>query len=72
MRRYSGYNLTQPVRPEPASDVGGAIVGEKQLKSRRRGKKVALAGPVNPEVKELARRWYGSDSVFWDPSLHSG
>jgi len=60
----SKYSVSKLVYHEPTSDVGSAVIREKELKGWRRNKKVALAESVNPEWKDLALRWYGSDPSF--------
>jgi len=57
----SKYNVTKLVYHDSTSDVGSAIAREKELKGWRRSKKVALVESMNPEWKDLALRWYGSD-----------
>jgi putative endonuclease len=38
-------------------DIRAAIAREKQLKGRRREKKLNLIGTINPEFKDLAQTW---------------
>src|SRR5687768_3041814 len=64
------YRLTQMVYLEEAGDPHAAISREKQLKSWVRRRKVALIEAANPEWKDLAADWYGTERP--DPSLRSG
>jgi len=43
------YNITMLVYYETTSDIRAAIAREKQLKSRRRSKKIALIESSNPQ-----------------------
>jgi len=52
------YKVTKLVYHEETSDVGAAISREKQLKTWRRSKKVALIESVNPLWEDMALRWY--------------
>jgi hypothetical protein len=45
---------------EDTDDIGAAIAREKQLKSWRRSKKIALIHKVNPEWSDLSR-----DLIEW-------
>ena len=53
------YNITMLVYYETTSDVHAAIAREKQLKSWRRSKKIALIESSNPQWKDLSLEWYG-------------
>jgi putative endonuclease len=69
------YDITRLVYYETAADVRDAITREKQIKSWRRSKKVALIRGLNPRWKDLAEGWYGESDVVGsgpDPSLRSG
>ena len=58
------YKIHRLVYFEPTSDVEAAIAREKQIKSWRRAKKVALIRSLNPEWKDLSAEWYdGDDSL---------
>ena len=66
------YNVTSLVYYETTNDVEAAIMREKQLKSWRRSKKIALIESGNPDWKDLSLRWYESNCQERDPSLRSG
>jgi putative endonuclease len=51
------YNATRPVYCETTSDVRSAISREKQIKSWRREKKIALIQAANPTWKDLGSSW---------------
>ena len=53
------YNITMLVYFETTSDVQAAIAREKQLKSWRRNKKIALIESSNPQWKDFSLKWYG-------------
>ena len=53
------YNITILVFYETTSDVQAAIAREKQLKSWRRSKKIALIESSNPQWKDFSLEWYG-------------
>ena len=53
------YNITMLVYYETTNDVRGAITREKQLKSWRRSKKIALIESMNPQWPDLSLEWYG-------------
>ncbi|OGO05050.1 MAG: endonuclease [Chloroflexi bacterium RBG_13_56_8] len=55
----SRYNINQLVYYEHYSDIRDAIAREKQIKSWRRAKKLALIESVNPEWQDLTIGWYG-------------
>ena len=48
------YNITMPVYYEVTADVHSAIAREKQLKSWRRSKKIALIESSNPQWKDFS------------------
>jgi putative endonuclease len=54
----SKYHIGWLVYYEVTSDVTAAIEREKQIKSWRRAKKVALINSVNPAWKDLSLQWY--------------
>ncbi len=51
------YNCHSLVYYEKYSDIGQAIIREKQLKSWRREKKENLIKTLNPEWKDLTEEW---------------
>ena len=51
------YNVTELVYFEVHGDIRGAIAREKQIKSWRRSKKVALIAAMNPEWRDLSLEW---------------
>ncbi len=53
------YNITMLVYYETTSDIRAAIAREKQLKSRRRSKKIALIESSNPQWKDFSLEWHG-------------
>ena len=53
------YNITMLVNYETASDIQVAIAREKQLKSWRRSKKIALIESSNPQWKDFSLEWSG-------------
>ena len=53
------YNITMLVYYETASDIQAAIAREKQLKSWRRSKKIALIESSNPQRRDCSLEWYG-------------
>lgn len=52
------YKIERLVYFEKFAEVGNAIAREKQLKSWRREKKVALIKAVNAAWSDLAEHWY--------------
>jgi putative endonuclease len=52
------YHCTRLIYYEAYPDIREAIAREKQLKSWRREKKVALIARKNPEWKDLSEEWY--------------
>jgi len=53
------YNITMLVYYETTTDVQAAIAREKQLKSWRRSKKIALIESSNLQWKDFSLEWYG-------------
>ena len=53
------YNITMLVYYETASDIQVAIAREKQLKSWRRSKKIALIESSSPQWKDFSLEWSG-------------
>lgn len=53
----SRYNITRLVY-EMSCYPDAAIVREKEIKSWRRSKKIALIESMNPHWHDLAKRWY--------------
>ncbi len=53
------YNITMLVYYETASDIQVARAREKQLKSWRRSKKIALIESSNPQWKDFSLEWSG-------------
>ena len=53
------YNITMLVYYETTGDIQAAIAREKQLKSWRRSKKIALIESSNPQWKDFSLGWYG-------------
>ncbi|MFB3119955.1 MAG: GIY-YIG nuclease family protein [Stenotrophomonas maltophilia] len=53
------YNITMLVYYETVGDVLVAIAREKQLKSWRRNKKIALIESSNPQWKDFSLEWSG-------------
>jgi putative endonuclease len=51
------YGIDRLVYWEDTTDVRAAPAREKQIKSRRRAKKVALVESVDPRWEDLARQW---------------
>jgi putative endonuclease len=54
----SKYNVDRLVYMETFGDVRDAIVREKQIKSWRRSKKIALIKSMNPKWRDLSEDWY--------------
>jgi putative endonuclease len=63
----SRYNVNRLVYFETTSDVRSAIGREKEIKSWRRDKKIALIQASNPTWKDLSRSWHPAT----DSSLRS-
>jgi putative endonuclease len=57
------YKIERLVYYERYSDVNNAIAREKQLKSWRRDKKIALIKGVNPAWADLAEGWYSEATL---------
>ncbi|TSA18268.1 MAG: GIY-YIG nuclease family protein [Betaproteobacteria bacterium] len=55
------YHIDRLVYFEPTPDVLSAITREKQLKSWRRNKKIALIESANPTWEDLSSEWYKGD-----------
>ena len=53
----SRYNINKLVYYEETVDVKAAIAREKQIKSWRREKKIALIQTINPTWKDLSEDW---------------
>ena len=53
------YNITMLVYYETTGDIQAAIAREKQLKSWRRSKKIALIESSNPQWKDFSLGWDG-------------
>ena len=51
------YHLKRLVYFESFADIANAIAREKQLKSWRRAKKIALIESINPKWSDLSRAW---------------
>ena len=51
------YNITMLVYYETTGDIQAAIAREKQLKSWRRSKKIALIESSNPQWKDFSLGW---------------
>jgi len=54
----SQYRVTRLVFYEETSDVHAALAREKQIKSWRREKKIALIEASNPDWRDLAADWF--------------
>ena len=54
----SKYNVNRLVHYETYRDVRDAIDREKQIKSWRRSKKIALIEETNPKWQDLSEGWY--------------
>lgn len=68
----SRYRLYRLVYVESFPDIRRAISREKQVKSWRREKKIALIEQANPTWKDLAEKWFPEQGRTADPSLRSG
>ena len=53
----SKYSVNRLVYYETFGDVRGAIAREKQIKSWRRNKKLALIESMNPKWQDLSEDW---------------
>jgi len=54
------YNIDMLVYYEATSDVGEALIREKQIKAWRRSKRIALIESTNPQWRDLSEGWYSS------------
>ena len=52
------YGVNRLVYLEEFGDVTEAIAREKELKGRRRARKVELIESMNPEWRDLSKGWY--------------
>ena len=52
------YNVTRLVYFEEGDDIEVAIAREKEIKSWRRSKKIALIQSINPTWDDLAEDWF--------------
>ena len=52
------YNIDRLVYYEETVDIQEAIAREKQVKSWRRTKKIALIQSINPTWKDLSEGWF--------------
>jgi putative endonuclease len=66
------YKIERLVYIEKFADVRYAISREKQIKSWRREKKIALIKQMNPTWVDLAEDWFPNGKRTADPSLRSG
>jgi|SRR5271170_4053152 putative endonuclease len=66
------YRAHRLVYYESFVDIRRAISREKQVKSWRRDKKIALIEQKNPTWKDLAEQWIPKQVRTADPSLRSG
>ncbi|MCH9036551.1 MAG: GIY-YIG nuclease family protein [Chloroflexi bacterium] len=62
------YNVSKLVYYEVTVDVKSAIAREKQVKSWRRSKSVALIESMNPYWVDLAKEWGAKDPTAPDSS----
>jgi len=62
------YRITRLVYFEVTQNVIAAIAREKQIKSWRRGKKLALIEGFNPGWDDLASDWLPEEATSADPS----
>jgi len=60
--------MTRLVYFEVTQNVTAAIAREKQIKSWRRGKKLALIESLNPGWDDLASEWLPKEATGADPS----
>ncbi|HEX3662784.1 MAG TPA: hypothetical protein VHU89_15210 [Acidobacteriaceae bacterium] len=63
------YNCDRRVWFERHGDVRRAIAREKELKGRRREKKVALIEAANPVWQDLSRYWYDLEPADYRRAL---
>ena len=57
------YNAIRLVYWEKFGSIGNAIAREKQLKRWRREKKLWLIANMNPQWRDLAADWYGTQGL---------
>jgi len=57
------YNAIRLVYWEKFGSIGNAIAREKQLKRWRREKKLWLIAKMNPQWRDLAADWYGTQGL---------
>jgi putative endonuclease len=57
------YNAIRLVYWEKFGSIGKAIAREKQLKRWRREKKLWLIAKMNPQWRDLAAAWYGTQGL---------
>jgi putative endonuclease len=55
------YHISRLIYYEETSDVRVAIAREKEIKSWRRSKKLALVYAMNPTMQDLAADWFDND-----------
>ena len=55
------YNIDRLVYYEETGDIKEAIAREKQVKSWRRAKKIALIQSINPTWIDLSEEWFQSE-----------
>jgi putative endonuclease len=63
------YNCDRLVWFQSHQDVRKAIAREKELKSWRRSKKLALIESVNPAWADLSREWYDCEPADYRRAL---
>ena len=56
------YNIDRLVYYEETSEAKEAIAREKQIKSWRREKKIALIKTINPTWRDLSEDWFEDES----------
>ncbi len=56
------YHIDRLIYFEQTPDVLSAMTREKQIKSWRRSKKIALVEVINPTWEDLSAEWYKADS----------
>jgi putative endonuclease len=57
------YNAVRLVYWDKFGSIGNAIAREKQLKRWRREKKLWLIAKMNPQWRDLAADWYGTQGL---------
>jgi putative endonuclease len=55
------YNIDRLVYYEETQNIRNAITREKQIKSWRRAKKIALIQSINPAWKDLSEEWFQAE-----------